>query len=77
MNYDEDCDALKAAMDGLGTNEKAIIQIVAGKTPQQIETLKAKYEEISCVLRLLETFWGGFQMFLKGFSRVFQAFLRF
>ena len=56
MNYDEDCDALKAAMDGLGTNEKAIIQIVAGKTPQQIETLKAKYEEISCVLRLLDPF---------------------
>lgn len=45
MDYDKDCDDLKAAMDGLGTNEKAIIQIVAGKTPQQIETLKAKFQE--------------------------------
>ena len=32
-------------MDGVGTNERAIIQIVAGKTPQQIETLKAKFQE--------------------------------
>ncbi|CAJ1370837.1 unnamed protein product [Effrenium voratum] len=45
MDYDLDCENLKAAMDGMGTNEKAIIQIVAGKTPQQIETLKAKFEE--------------------------------
>ena len=45
VDYDKDCEDLKAAMDGLGTNEKAIIQIVAGKTPQQIETLKAKYQE--------------------------------
>ncbi|CAE7768150.1 Anxa6 [Symbiodinium sp. CCMP2456] len=45
LDYDKDCDDLKKAMDGFGTNEKAIIQIVAGKTPQQIETLKAKFEE--------------------------------
>jgi len=45
VDYDKDCEDLKAAMDGMGTNEKAIIQIVAGKTPAQIETLKAKYQE--------------------------------
>eukprot|EP00931_Biecheleriopsis_adriatica_P005709 TRINITY_DN107194_c0_g1_i1.p1 TRINITY_DN107194_c0_g1~~TRINITY_DN107194_c0_g1_i1.p1 ORF type:complete len:1503 (-),score=410.13 TRINITY_DN107194_c0_g1_i1:97-4557(-) len=44
-DYDADCDALKAAMDGMGTNEKAIIGIIAGKTPEQIETLKAKFQE--------------------------------
>lgn len=45
LDYDKDCEDLKKAMDGFGTNEKAIIQIVAGKTPQQIDTLKAKFEE--------------------------------
>jgi len=45
VDYDADCENLKKAMDGIGTNEKAIIQIVAGKSPQQIETLKEKYQE--------------------------------
>ena len=45
VDYDKDCENLKKAMDGIGTNETAIIQIVAGKTPQQIETLKEKYQE--------------------------------
>ncbi|CAJ1448770.1 unnamed protein product [Effrenium voratum] len=45
LDYEKDCEDLKAAMDGVGTNERAIIQIVAGKTPQQIETLKAKFQE--------------------------------
>lgn len=45
IDFDADCDAIKAAMDGMGTDETAIIKIVAGKTPEQIETLKAKFEE--------------------------------
>ena len=43
VDYDTDCERLKNAIDGIEEEETAIIQIVAGKTPQQIETLKAQY----------------------------------
>mmetsp|Transcript_20598 Transcript_20598/g.37039 ORF Transcript_20598/g.37039 Transcript_20598/m.37039 type:complete len:1111 (+) Transcript_20598:525-3857(+) len=45
LNYDQDCEDLKAAMDGFGTDEIKIIQIIAGKTDFQIEELKAKFKE--------------------------------
>eukprot|EP00933_Yihiella_yeosuensis_P077968 TRINITY_DN8901_c0_g1_i1.p1 TRINITY_DN8901_c0_g1~~TRINITY_DN8901_c0_g1_i1.p1 ORF type:complete len:1206 (+),score=316.04 TRINITY_DN8901_c0_g1_i1:534-3620(+) len=45
IDYDKDCEKLKAAMDGDGANEQRIIKILAGKTPQQIQELKAKFEE--------------------------------
>lgn len=45
IDYEGDCDRLKEAMDGIGTDEKAIIKIVAGKTPEQVEALKAKFAE--------------------------------
>lgn len=43
--YDKDCEAIKKAMDGFGTDEGAIIKIVAGKTPEQIQTLQDKFQE--------------------------------
>lgn len=44
--WEDDCNALKEAMDGCGTDEDAIIRILAGKTPGQIEILREKFEEI-------------------------------
>jgi len=44
-DYDADCDALKEAMEGIGTDEDAIIRVVAGKTPEQIITLRDKFQE--------------------------------
>eukprot|EP00928_Gymnodinium_smaydae_P024001 TRINITY_DN19572_c1_g2_i1.p1 TRINITY_DN19572_c1_g2~~TRINITY_DN19572_c1_g2_i1.p1 ORF type:complete len:1389 (+),score=288.69 TRINITY_DN19572_c1_g2_i1:35-4201(+) len=46
-DYEADCNALKEAMDGVGTDEDAILRIVASKSDEQLEQLKAKYEEIT------------------------------
>jgi len=40
QDYDADCDALKAAMDGFGTDEEALVRKISGKSPAQVEILK-------------------------------------
>jgi len=44
-DYDADCEALKAAMEGVGTDEDGLIRVLAGKTPEQIVTLQGKFQE--------------------------------
>lgn len=46
VDYEADCAALKEAMEGVGTDEDAIIRIIAGKSAGQIEALKIKFEEL-------------------------------
>lgn len=60
VNYDKDCEKLKKAMDGFGTDEQAIIKVVAGKTPEQIEMLKHRFEELyaeNLVARIDDETW--------------------
>lgn len=44
VDYGADVAALKEAMDGIGTDEDAIIRIVASKTDEQIEQLAVQFE---------------------------------
>jgi len=81
INYDQDCDNLKEAMDGIGTDEDAIIRIVAKKTPEQIETLKKRYQEMfgeDLFARIDSETWDcGTGMFLAGnFRATMLGFLR-
>ncbi|GAW18155.1 hypothetical protein ANO14919_076290 [Xylariales sp. No.14919] len=41
-----DAQALRAAMKGFGTNEKALIQVLANKDPLQVEAIKAAYSRL-------------------------------
>ena len=41
-----DCQQLRAAMKGLGTNEDTLIEIIASRTPQVIGQIKQKYQEM-------------------------------
>jgi len=45
-DYENDCNVLKEAMDGAGTDEDQLVRILACKTDQQIQNLRAKYEEM-------------------------------
>ena len=40
-----DCDQLREAMHGAGTNEDTLIEIIASRSPQQLALIKAKYKE--------------------------------
>jgi hypothetical protein len=40
-----DADELRKAMKGLGTNEDTLIEIIASRPPQVIQTIKAKFNE--------------------------------
>eukprot|EP00928_Gymnodinium_smaydae_P021600 TRINITY_DN18451_c1_g3_i1.p1 TRINITY_DN18451_c1_g3~~TRINITY_DN18451_c1_g3_i1.p1 ORF type:complete len:1466 (+),score=323.52 TRINITY_DN18451_c1_g3_i1:52-4449(+) len=44
VDYTADCKKLKQAMDGFGTDEKAIIEVVASKSPQQVEYLRERWQ---------------------------------
>merc|ERR1719482_1454762 len=44
VDFDADCDQLKEAMDGMGTDEETLIKIITRKLPHQIQELKDKYE---------------------------------
>lgn len=46
MDYEADCNTLQEAVDGAGTDENALISVLAGKTPQQLEKLQAKWCEM-------------------------------
>jgi len=46
MDYESDCNALKEACDGAGTDEEALISLIAGKSPQQLENLQQKWAEM-------------------------------
>jgi len=46
-DYEDDVEALKNAMDGLGTDEDELVRRIAGKTSDQLEILSAKFEEIT------------------------------
>lgn len=43
-DFEGDCTILKEAMDGIGTDEDAIIRVLAGKTPGQVQTLRDTFE---------------------------------
>ena len=43
-DYDADVQALADAMNGIGTDEAALIEILANKTDDQIEELKSRYQ---------------------------------
>ena len=40
-----DADQLREAMKGAGTNEDTLIEIIASRTPQQLNAIKAKFKE--------------------------------
>ena len=40
-----DCDQLRGAMKGAGTNEDTLIEIIASRTPGQIVAIRKKYKE--------------------------------
>ena len=40
-----DCDQLRAAMKGLGTNEDTLIEIIASRSAPQLAAIRAKYKE--------------------------------
>jgi hypothetical protein len=40
-----DCDELRAAMKGMGTNEDTLIEIIASRQPHVLAAIKAKYKE--------------------------------
>ena len=40
-----DCDQLRAAMKGLGTNEDTLIEIIASRSAAQLAAIRAKYKE--------------------------------
>jgi len=46
FDYESDCNQLKEAMEGMGTDEDALIRVLAGKTPQQIQITKDKFEQM-------------------------------
>jgi hypothetical protein len=46
IDFEEDCNKLKEAMDGIGTDEDALVRVIAGKTPEQIVMLRSKFMEI-------------------------------
>lgn len=46
FDFEEDCNKLKEATEGKETDEDMVIRVVAGKTPQQIKTLRSKYKEM-------------------------------
>lgn len=46
MDYERDCNDIKEACDGAGTDEDALISILAGKSPQQLENLQKKWVEM-------------------------------
>jgi len=70
FDYENDADTLKEAMDGLGTDEDAIIRIVAGKTPEQIQELMRVFEEKhgeSLFKRMDDETWDwGMSIFVGG-----------
>ncbi|ESP02906.1 hypothetical protein LOTGIDRAFT_110812, partial [Lottia gigantea] len=45
FNPDDDCERLRKAMDGLGTDEQTIIDIICSKDNAQRQTLKQKYAQ--------------------------------
>jgi len=45
MDFNKDCEDLKTAMDGIGTDEDALIRVIAGKTPAQVQQLKDIWAE--------------------------------
>ncbi|KAK9674749.1 hypothetical protein K7432_016930 [Basidiobolus ranarum] len=67
----QDAQALRSAMKGFGTDEKAIIQIVSQRTPEQIATLsqayKANYGKSLADAFRSETS-GDFGYLLQGFA---------
>ena len=46
LPIDYDCFQLRKAVKGLGTDEDALIEILATRTPSEIEQIKRRYEEM-------------------------------
>jgi Ca2+-binding EF-hand superfamily protein len=46
FDLDADCEAIYKAMDGWGTDEKALVQLICGKTKRQMELLRDKFDEL-------------------------------
>ena len=42
---DFDCDSLKNAMHGLGTNEDTLIEIIASRSPEALKRIKERYQQ--------------------------------
>jgi len=64
FDAERDCNRLNEAMDGLGTNERAIIRIITRRTSVQRQAIKALFEEMfgdSLVDRLKGELQGDFE----------------
>lgn len=46
FDFENDCNILKEAIDGIGTDEDQIVRVLAGKTPEQRQIILAKYNEM-------------------------------
>ena len=42
---DYDCDSLRGAMDGLGSNEDTLIEIIASRSTEALKKIKERYQE--------------------------------
>jgi annexin A7/11 len=46
FDIDQDCEAMKAAMDGWGTDETALVKMICSKTSRQMEMVNEKFQEL-------------------------------
>jgi len=46
FDLEKDCEAMKAAMDGWGTDELALVKLICGKTSRQMEMVNEKFLEL-------------------------------
>eukprot|EP00929_Paragymnodinium_shiwhaense_P059989 TRINITY_DN2_c0_g1_i1.p1 TRINITY_DN2_c0_g1~~TRINITY_DN2_c0_g1_i1.p1 ORF type:complete len:1368 (+),score=446.78 TRINITY_DN2_c0_g1_i1:80-4183(+) len=54
FDLEADVEAIKAAMDGWGTDEDTLIRLICSKSPKQMEDLNDKYKELHGPLTILE-----------------------
>merc|ERR1719272_2900666 len=71
-DLDADCEAMKLAMDGWGTDEGALIKLICSKTSKQMEDINKEFEKKyakSLLKRVESEVSGDFKLTLQGCIR--------
>ncbi|CAE8599966.1 unnamed protein product [Polarella glacialis] len=72
FDLDADCEAMKLAMDGWGTDETALVTLICSKSPKQMEDVNARFQELygkSLLDRVKSETSGNFQETMMGCIR--------